>query len=200
MLKPAMRTAAIRAIKLMTTAQTTPNTNTRRQHLYNNWNQITSNRKQPMGSIVYRIFVLYSLNETRKGTYVNIRGASFGGQGRWRNGFQDNSWLGLGGCGQWSGCWCFWCWCASCPLLVLLVLGAKQRARQPALIAFRSRCLLLLFLLSHYSSAREGLLRTGTPWLGWIELSEQNRFFILLFPSFWSSSQNVALRIGKKNA
>ena len=54
-------------------------------------------------------------------------------------------------------------WCASCPLLVLLVLGAKQRARQPALIAFRSRCLLLLFLLSHYSSAREGLLRTGTP-------------------------------------
>ena len=72
---------------------------------------------------------------------------------------------------------CFWC---------------CERARQAALIAFRSRCFApLLFLLDHYSSAREVLLRTKTPWLDRIELSEQSRFFVMIpaFPNFWCLPQ-----------
>ena len=54
-------------------------------------------------------------------------------------------------------------------LLIVLLVGssARQRARQQAaLIAFRSRCPSCSFLLSHYSSAREVLLRIGTPLIG----------------------------------
>ena len=111
MVKPAMRTAAIRAIKLMTTAQTTPNTNTRRQHLYNNWNQITSNRKQPMGSIVYRIFIEWN----KKGLICEYQRCFFQGAGevaKWISGQ-----LLVGSCG--SICW----WVRPVKwLLVLLVL------------------------------------------------------------------------------
>ena len=60
-----------------TTAQTTPNNNIRRQHLYNNWNQITSNRKQPMGSIVYRIFIEWN----KKGHICEYQRCFFRGAG-----------------------------------------------------------------------------------------------------------------------